>query len=283
MKTAVFSLVLFAISMFFYLFFSFYSSRRPQENFAESNRQLRIVSLAPPATNQLAALGKDYLLVGKTAFCLGGENAQIVGDVINISGEAVMVLNPDVILAGSLTNRSLTERLQTANIEVVIISDPRNYEELRANFRKIAEIADALPKADSILAVVDARLSQIRTQNENLANRPLIFVQLSVNPIFTVMKNTLGHEMIELSGGRNAFELEGGALVSAEAVVAANPDMIIVADMEEFSKDELARWARFENISAVKNGALHIFDAHKIGSPTPISFLEAVEKIRSLL
>jgi len=242
----------------------------------------RIVSLAPPATNQLVALGVDSLLVGKTAFCLGGENAKIIGDVMNISGESIIALSPDVVIAGGLTNRSLIERLQRANVNVLQISDPRTYEELRENFRKIAETANVLPKADSILAITDLRLAQIKEENKTIKNRPIIFVQLSTNPIFTIMQNTLGHEMIEASGGRNAFNLEAGARVSAEAVVAANPDIIIIADMEKLSKNEIQRWSRFKNMSAVKNNALYIFDGHAIGSPTPISFIETVEKIRDL-
>ena len=243
----------------------------------------RIVSLAPPATNQLVALGSDSLLVGRTSFCLGGENASVIGDVMNISGESIMALNPDIVIAGGLTNASLIERLRRANVNVLVILDPKNYEELRENFRKIAEIANVLPKADSILAITDERLSQITEENKAIENRPIIFVQLSANPIFTIMRNTLGNEMIEGAGGQNAFNLEGGAMVSAEAVVAANPDIIIIADMERMSRNEIRRWSRFRNMSAIRNNAIYIIDGYAIGSPTPVSFIETVEKIRAWL
>jgi len=240
----------------------------------------RIVSLAPPATNQLVALGSDSLLVGRTSFCLGGENASVIGDVMNISGESIMALNPDIVIAGGLTNASLIERLRRANVNVLVILDPKNYEELRENFRKIAEIANVLPKADSILAITDKRLSQMIEENKAIENRPIIFVQLSANPIFTIMRNTLGNEMIEGAGGQNAFNLEGGAMVSAEAVVAANPDIIIIADMERMSRNEIRRWSRFRNMSAIRSNAIYIIDGYAIGSPTPVSFIETVEKIR---
>ena len=244
----------------------------------------RIVSLAPPATNQMLALGVDNLLVGKTAFCPenAGNNPQIIGDVINISGESVLALNPDVVLAGGLTNRMLLERLQNSGVKVFVMPDPKNYEELRANFRNIAEICGVLPKADSILAIIDEKYSRILEENAKLKNRRKIFIQLSTNPIFTVMRNTLGNEIIEASGAVNAFDLTGGAMVSREAVVAANPDLILVANMEKQSEREIARWKRFRNLSAVRNNAVFIFDGYAIGSPTPISFIETIEKIRGL-
>jgi ABC-type Fe3+-hydroxamate transport system substrate-binding protein len=69
-------------------------------------------------------------------------------------------------------------------------------------------------------------------------------------------------------------------MVSAEAVVAANPDIIIIADMERMSRNEIRRWSRFRNMSAIRNNAIYIIDGYAIGSPTPVSFIETVEKIR---
>ena len=244
----------------------------------------RIVSLAPPVTNQMLALGVDNLLIGKTAYCPknAGDNLQIIGDVINISGESVLALNPDFVLAGGLTNKNLLERLQNSGVEVFVIPDPKNYEELRENFRNIAEICGVLSKADSILAEIDEKYSQILEENRKLTNRRKIFIQLSTNPIYTIMKNTLGNEIIEASGGVNAFDLLGGAVVSREAVIAANPDLILVANMERLSEKEVARWKKFRNLSAVRNNAVFIFDGYAIGSPTPVSFIETILKIRTL-
>ena len=245
----------------------------------------KIISLAPPATNQLIALGADSLLVGKTAYCsknAGNKNTKIIGDVINIGGESIIALNPDIVIAGGLTSKSLIEKLRKTNVNVFVMSDPRNYEELCENFRNIAEIAGLSQKADSILALADEKYSQIKERNETLEVRPKIFIQLSVNPIYTIMKNTLGNEMIEASGAQNAFDLKSGAVVAGEAVVAANPDIIIIAEMENLSKKEIEKWAKFKNISAVKNNAVYIFDGYEIGSATPVSFIETVEKIRAL-
>ena len=253
--------------------------------FAAAAFSQRIVSLAPPATNQLAALGSDSLLVGKTAYCsknAGNKNVKIIGDVINISGESIIALNPDIVIAGGLTSKALIEKLRKTNVNVFVMSDPKNYEELCENFRNIAEIAGVSKKADSILAFVNEKYSRIKERNETLEVRPKIFIQLSVNPIYTIMKNTLGNEMIEAAGAQNAFNLTSGAVVGGEAVVAANPDVIIIADMENLSKNEIEKWAKFKNISAVKNDAVYIFDGYEIGSATPVSFIETVEKIRAL-
>jgi iron complex transport system substrate-binding protein len=245
----------------------------------------KIISLAPPATNQLIALGADSLLVGKTAYCpkiAGNKNTKIIGDVINIGGESIVALNPDIVIAGGLTSKVLIEKLRKTNVNVFVMNDPKNYEELSENFRNIAEIAGVSKKADSILSIVSEKYSQIKEQNKTLKIRPKIFIQLSVNPIYTIMKNTLGNEMIEAAGALNAFNLTSGAVVGGEAIVAANPDVIIIADMENLSKNEVEKWAKFKNISAVKNNAIYVFDGYEIGSATPVSFIETVEKIIAL-
>jgi iron complex transport system substrate-binding protein len=250
---------------------------------------LRIVSLAPSATNQMLALEIDNLLVGKTAYCPKnagnnkiGDYPQVIGDVINISGESVLALKPDIVLAGGLTNKNLLERLQKSNVSVFVIQDPKNYEELCENFRNIAEICGVLPKADSILTEIDKKYLQIKEENTNIKNRRKIFIQLSTNPIYTIMKNTLGNEIIEASGGINSFDLSSGAVVSREAVIAANPDLILVANMERLSQKEIAKWKKFAAVSAVKNNAVFIFDGYEIGSPTPASFIKTIEKIRGM-
>ena len=240
----------------------------------------RIVSLAPSATNQLVALGVDSLLVGKTSFC-SGKNTKIIGDVINISGESIMALNPDIVLAGGLTGKSLVEKLRKSNVNVFVMPDPRNYMELSQNFRNIAEIIGVSQKADSILSLVDAEYSRIK--NETIQFTPNIFIQLSVNPIYTIMNNTLGNEIITAAGAINAFDLDRGAVVSRESVVAANPDIIIIADMENLSKKEVDKWNKFKNISAVRNNAVYVFDGYEIGSATPLSFIETVKKVRGIL
>lgn len=246
---------------------------------------LKIVSLAPSATNQMLALGADSLLVGKTAYCpenAGNSHTKIIGDVINISGESILALNPDIVIAGGLTNKNLLEKLQKSGVDVFLMPDPRNYEELSQNFRNIAEICGELPKADSILLEIDEKYSQIKLENAELQNRRKIFIQLSTNPIYTIMKNTLGNEIIEASGGQNCFDLSGGAVVSREAVVAANPDLILVANMEKLSDKEITKWKKFKSMSAVKNNAVFIFDGYAIGSPTPVSFIKTIETIRNL-
>jgi iron complex transport system substrate-binding protein len=245
----------------------------------------KVVSLAPAVTKQMIAMGVDSLLVGKTSYCpkdAGNDSTKIIGDVVNISGESVLALRPDVVLAGGLTNKSLVDRLQKTGVRVFLMPDPINYEQLCENFRNVAEICGVLPKADSILAETNEKYEQIKAANAELTTRPKIFIQLSTNPIYTIMKNTLGNEMITAAGGQNCFDLSGGAVVSREAVIAANPDMILVANMEKASEQEVAKWKKFSAVSAVKSNKVSIIDGYIIGSPTPVSFIEAIEKIREM-
>jgi iron complex transport system substrate-binding protein len=78
-------------------------------------------------------------------------------------------------------------------------------------------------------------------------------------------------EAIGLCGGINVFESLAplAPQVSVEAVLAADPQLIVTAEPGARASDALDLWRRHPQISAVRNGQLAIVDADKINRAGP--------------
>jgi iron complex transport system substrate-binding protein len=75
----------------------------------------RIVSLSPANTEIVFALGLEERLIGVTSYCNyppGAQAKEKIGSVTEINLERVIRLEPDVVLAGSLTPREVVGKLE---------------------------------------------------------------------------------------------------------------------------------------------------------------------------
>ncbi len=245
----------------------------------------RIVTLGPAVTNQILLLGSGDEIVGKTSYCdstagIPGE-VSVVGSLLSLSLESVAALKPTVIFASGLTPEPIKNKFKTMGFKLISIDDPKSFDHLCDNFKTIAEVLDKNETADSILTEVNLKYSTLyRSVKGRKAKR--LFFELGVKPVYSVVKGSLGDELITLIGGENIFSLTRSGEVSREAVLKSDPEVILISAMGDMSESEVQRWKTFPTLSAVKNDAVFIVDAYAVGSPTPVSFLETVEQFRVL-
>jgi len=257
--------------------------------FALSHPPQRIISLSPAITETLFALGLDREIVGVTNLCdypAKAKKKMKVGSYIHPNVEKIIALQPDLVL--STTHTSLTtERLEQLGISVFVI----NPTTLKASMDSILSVGKITGKAEEAAEIV-ARLNQrikavtVRLKNLKEEDKPSVFWQIGSNPLVTVGPGTLGHDLIVLAGGRN---IVGNALIeyprySLEAILYKNPEVIIIVGMIEgdYSTDEIKRWNKWENLSAVKNRRVHRIDLNLVtrrGSPRVVDGLEEVAHI----
>jgi iron complex transport system substrate-binding protein len=110
-----------------------------------------------------------------------------------------------------------------------------------------------------------------------------VFYQVSWQPLFTVSDRHVIGEAIQLCGGKNAFaELSRlSPAVSLEAVLDANPDVIIAPDFGD-RRDEMptgfSGWAQWDTLPAVRYGNLYLVDADYMARPG-LRILEGVRQL----
>lgn len=216
----------------------------------------RIVSLAPYLTEILFAAGAGSQLVGTVNYSdYPKEALQVphIGNYDNFDPESVLALKPDLIVAWQSGNPAVqVERLRNLGL-VVYLGEPRDFEDVPRNLERLGKLAGTSRIAKQ--AAADFRQRYTRLQRR-YAGRPIVSVLYEIwnQPLMTLNGQHLVSRMIELCGGQNVFGnlTSLATVIDVEAVLKANPEVIIAGGMNQHSPEWLDDWRRYPSLSAVK-------------------------------
>ena len=244
----------------------------------------RIVSLAPSITEILFALGLGDRTVGVTTFSDYPEAAASrpkVGSFVTVSLEKVASLNPDLVIATADGNKKeIVDQLEQIGLPVYVIN-PGSLEELLETIVNIGVVTGTETEARGVVLALRKRIDRVASLIQGL-KRPRVFLQVGVNPVVTVGKDTLYNRLIEMAGGVNIY----GDVTTryprcgVEEIIAAKPDILIVSTMKRggnFSRIR-KRWMKWKNIPAVENNRIHIIDSDLIDHSSP-RIVEGLEEL----
>ncbi len=245
----------------------------------------RIISLGPAITESIYLLGSQEKLIGVTTYCIRPPEAQKkekVGSVTEVNLEKVLSLSPDLVLATSLTDRRVIERLRRLGIKVEEFALARDFRELSNNFLRLGRL---LGKEKEALAIVTRAKEEIISIRKSIKDLPpkKVFIQVGSRPLFTMTGDTFVNDLIELAGGINIANNSKTGLWSREMVVKIDPDVILITTMGVDAEAEIKEWSRFKNLKAVRHGRIYTIDSYRIGSPTPLSFVETLKELVRIL
>ncbi|MBI5143769.1 MAG: ABC transporter substrate-binding protein [Candidatus Omnitrophica bacterium] len=253
--------------------------------FAGDDYPKRIVSLGSALTEELYILGAEDRLVGVTIYCERPPRAkekEKVGNVVKVDLEKILSLKPDLVLATSLTDSRSKEKLKNLNIKVAEFTYAKNFSQICNDFLRLGRLVGNEKEAKGIVLKAKKRVEFIRDKVKDLPKHK-VFVQIGAKPLHTVTKDSFINDFIEFAGGINVARVSRSGLYSREEVLKNNPDVIIIATMGIVGQNEKRSWQKLTTMEAVKNDRIYIVDAYKICSPTPVSFVEALEEITNLL
>ena len=233
----------------------------------------RIVSLAPHVTELVYAAGAGARLAGVTAYSDYPAEARrlpLLGDSGKVDVERILALKPDLVIGWQSGNHTGDlAQLERLGIKV-FVTEPRHLRDIPRLLRRIGELAGTSAGAESAARGFE----QLRRDlQERFAGRPpvSVFYQIWDSPLMTVNGEHLISDVISLCGGRNVFAGVGALTptVSVEAVLAADP-RVIVASGSLYQDDRVWRtWRRFPNLAAVRGGYLFFVDPDLIQRHTP--------------
>lgn len=244
----------------------------------------RIVSLAPNLTELTFTAGAGDKLVGVdqySDFPAAARAIPRIGDAFRVDFERVLALRPDVVLAWDTgTSAGVIERLRDLKVTVQPLSTQRLADVGKA-LREIGRLADTSATADAAAREFEQQIAALRAE---YAGRTVLAVFLQVNdkPLYTVNGRQIMSEIVELCGGRNVFaQLDKFAPeVGVEAVIAANPQVIVATDYSGVSA--VTQWQRWPNIAAVKNGNIYNLPPDDVTRATTRLARGAAELCRTL-
>lgn len=251
----------------------------------ESGKDKRIISLGPSITQEIYLLGAEDKLAGCTVYCNKPEEAKAkerVATAVDINVEKIVSLQPDLVLATSLTNKEGIEKLKSLGVPVSIIPMAKDFNQLCEQFLELGKIVEKEKTARNIIDSSRQRVDLIKKRVKGLEKRRL-FVQVGSRPLFTLNKDSYVNDLIEFAGGINIGQDSEIGLYTRELVLEKNPDVIIITTMGIAGKGEKDAWMKYKTINAVKNNDVHIIDQYMLCSATPVTFAEALEKIEGIL
>lgn len=244
----------------------------------------RVVTLAPNLAELVCAAGGCGRLVGVSSYTdFPSQITKLpdVGDAYALNLEAVIALKPDLVLAwGGGTSPQTLARLRDLGLHVEPVS-----------VQGLAGVADALLQVGRLLgtqatasAAADAYLKHLDALRERYRDAPKLRVmyQIEADPAFSISGKSPISSAIALCGGINVFAglRQIAAPVSKEAVLAANPDVVVYG--RDDARGVRDYWRGFPQATAVRNGDLYALDTEALERPAP-RMLDGVERLCAAL
>jgi iron complex transport system substrate-binding protein len=242
----------------------------------------RIVSLAPYITEVLFAAGAGDRVVGTVDYSNYPPAANRIaraGSYTNPDVEAIVALKPDLVI-GWQTGNSPSELEPLKRLGIPLFwSEPVQIEDVASTLERFGELAGTSSVAGSAAAAYRARLAELRQRYS--ARAPVrTFYEIWHEPPTTVGSQQIIASVIRLCGGVNVFgELTAKApLVSVEAVLAADPEVIVASGVDEARPDWLDAWRRWPQLTAAARDNLFSIPPDLIQRHTP-RLLEGTEQL----
>jgi iron complex transport system substrate-binding protein len=252
-------------------------------------RPERIVSMAPSITEVLFAVGAGPQVTGVTKYCSYPPDAQTGREIVggfsakSLSVETIVSLKPDLVFAAGGSHQTVTEALEAAGLTVVNF-EPTDLDGVYANLLAAGQLTGNAAQAEEVVAEMRGRVEKVTAAVADIPEdaRPTVFYEVWDEPLMTAGPTTLIGQVITLAGARNIFDdvTEQWPTVSAEAVVARNPQVIVGPSShgEGLTREKIGARPGWAALPAVQNGAIVIVDGDTISRSGPriADALEAV-------
>lgn len=249
-----------------------------------THRPQRIVSLSPTATEMLFAIGagKQVLAVDdQSNYPSSAPMTKLSGFQPNI--EAIASYAPDLVVAAD-DNGGLVHGVQALNVPILLEPAAKN---LQDSYKQMGELGAATGHVSEADSLVKKMQSEVGAFVASLSKPPRalrVYHELD-NTYYSVTSATFIGQVYKLLGLTNIADAATGAApdypqLSAEYIVSANPDLIVLADTKccAQSLSSVASRPGWSAIAAVRSGQVIGVDddiASRWG-PRVIDFMQAL-------
>ena len=233
-----------------------------------------VISLAPNLTLMVSALGAADRLLGVTPFCEAPAAAQRLPGGLQPEPEDVFALHPALVLATSMTPAATRRQLTDLGLRVEVV-DATSLEGIRRAMTRLAALLGMPPPV---------RPAAARLPSE----RKSVVLLFGADTGYSAGRGTHAHEILEAAGLRNIAADAGGPWpqLGDELILAADPEIIIVADYGSSTREQILSALRAHpvrhHLHAVRHGRVFSFPAPAFSVPGPAA-LEAADQLRAQL
>jgi len=250
----------------------------------------RVVSIAPSNTEILFAVGAGSQVIGRDEFSDYPEEAASIdsvgGSMGQYSTEAIVALEPDLVLAAEINPPELVKQLEDLGLTVYYLKNPLTLEEMYTNLEMVAQLTGH--NATELVDSLKARVAAVDEKIAPISARPSVFYEIDASDAskpYTYGPGTFGDLLIERAGGFNVgSELSDPyPQISLEQLVVSNPSIIVLGDsIWGITPESVKERPGWETIEAVKSGNIFPFDDNLVSRPGP-RLVDGLEQLAKLL
>lgn len=195
----------------------------------------RIITVGGSVTEIVFALGAGEQVIARDSSSLYPpevDELDEIGYIRQLSAEPIVALDPTLIITTPDAGpEEAVEQLQAVGVTFLVVP---NEDSIAGVIEKTQTIAQALGREEAgevIITQLEADYAQAQALLETVESRPrVMFIYArGAGAVSVAGTNTSAETMIALAGGENAVsEYEGYRPITAEAVVASAPDVILL-------------------------------------------------------
>lgn len=245
----------------------------------------RIISYSPGVTEILFAIGAGDQVVAADEF---SDYPAEAADLEKVSysepdPERALVLNPDLVIITGRQQQSV-EQFRSLGLTVLFNVEPASVEAVLENIALLGVVAGHEDDAADLATTMRGRIAAVEDALSVVEAGPRVFYELS-DGLYTVAPASFVGDTLRLVKAQNIAEGAETAFpqLTAEAVIEANPEVVLLADAEfGGSLEALRERPGWDVIDAVVNERVYPVDPDIGNRPGP-RIVDAIEQIAELL
>lgn len=243
-----------------------------------------IVALAPSFVEVLFDLGAEDKIVAADENTDYPPEAESIPKISGFSPsiEGIAAYEPDVVLI-FFDPGDLQTSLINLGIPTLFLATPPTIDGVYDQIRTLGVITGTEEEADAIVSQMETDIAAIVDGIED-ADGPSLYFELDA-ALFTVGPGSFPDEIFNLLGATNIAQPTGEAYpqMSAEAIIAAEPDVIILADADFGETPEtVAARPGWDATPAVQDSRVYGVPAALLSRPT-VRLVDDIQMVADLL
>ena len=235
---------------------------------------MRVISLAPSATEILFALGCGSQIIARTTFCDYPEAARkipTIGSWLSPNIEKIKQLKPDIIFTSTIVQEKLAEKLRAEGLPVHH-SDPRTLNAVLGSIVQIGKVLDKKETAEKLIGKMKNDFDAL-SKSAKGRKRKRVYIEEWHNPPF--ISGNWVPDMVSLANLHCPPFIKSGIPSKTFAlrdIQSFNPEAIVFSICgfgDRFNKEQVYHRKGWEDIGAIKQNRIFVIDDSLLNRPGP--------------
>ncbi len=264
----------------------------PAPTTATTRGPQRIVCLTEETTEWLYILGEEHRIVGISGYTVRPRRARQekprVSSFLDGKIDAIVALEPDLVIGFSDMQAALADRLIRAGLNV-LITNQRSIDEIFDTMRMVARLVNADGRAEAWIDACFAEHRAIATAAAAWPVRPRVYFEEWDVPMISAIRWV--SELVHVAGGVDIFpelalQSMGRNRIVADVLEPARrmPDVIVGSWCgKKFRAEHVVARDGWGDVPAIRHGRLHEIKSCDILQPGPAALTDGLRQLHRII